>query len=646
MCGISGIISNKTKSIDDLRRVVELSCALMKHRGPDQTDKLEIVKNDYKMCMGHQRLSIIDLSEDGKQPFVSDDGRYALTYNGEVYNYLELREELISLGHIFKTKTDTEVVLRAWIEWQEKCLQKFSGMFALAVFDFELSKVYLVRDAFGIKPLFYHSHEGLLAFASELAPLCALIDDKEQWHANGQVAVNYLLYGEYDSGHETFLENVYNLQAGQLAEINLSDVNHLEIRQWWDISINDEITIDDTSAVRTLREIIFDNIKTHLRSDVDLAISLSGGIDSSAIAYAVRELYPDLPISTFSYISAVSEQSEEVWVDRVNRDIGAKSYKLTLSTEEFLNNVDDFIIKQGEPVGGTSVYAQYKLSQFMRREGFKVILEGQGADEAFGGYYGYPGQRMRSFFDEGKYIQALQFLNKWSNWPGRSLLQGIKYYFAEIVPDKIYKISRQLFGAGLNDDWLKHDYIEFKGLSLERHRQSQRQPKTARQRRLKYQLSYQIMKRGLPSLLRHSDRNSMAHSIESRVPFLTVTLVEFMMRLPERYFVDCNGETKTLLRKAISSFVPPDIAFRKDKIGYETPEQKWAYSLIPSLRSKLRGFGTDYLFFSSEKILAMIDDHDKNLTKLSPNFVWRIYNFIVWYEWMLSLNKRINASND
>ena len=640
MCGICGVITNKAKSIDDLSNVVGHSCALMQHRGPDQSGKLEINSNDYNLCLGHQRLSIIDLSDDGKQPFVSKDGRFALTYNGEVYNYIELREELSSLGHVFETKTDTEVVLRAWIEWQEKCLQKFSGMFAFAIFDFKLSKGFLVRDAFGVKPLFYHCHEHCFVFASELAPLCALVDDKEKWDVNGQVAINYLLYGEYDNGKQTFLRDVYSLQPGQLIEINLCDLKQMDIRQWWEVYIDEKTSVDVTTAILSLRKIILNNIKTHLRSDVNLGISLSGGIDSSAIAYAVRELYPDLPISTFSFISSNLKQSEEFWVDKVNKDIGATSHKLTLSTEEFLNDVDDFIIKQGEPVGGTSVYAQYKLNEVMQRKGFKVVLEGQGADEAFGGYYGYPGQRMRSFIDQGKFIQALHFLKQWSNWPGRSLLQGVKYYFAEIIPDKIYKITRQYFGAGLNDKWLKREYIALQGLSLERRRQSQQQPAIAFQRRLKYQLSYQIMKRGLPSLLRHADRNSMAHSIESRVPFLTVTLVEFMMGLPERFFVASNGETKTLFRKAINSFVPPDIAFRKDKIGYETPEQKWGYSLIPKLRLKLQETEADYLFFSSEKILEILREHDKTKNKVSPDFVWRIYNFIVWYDWLLSINKK------
>ena len=219
--------------------------------------------------------------------------------------------------------------------------------------------------------------------------------------------VNYLLYGEYDKGSSCFFNDVYSIQPGQMAEFSFSDKINFKIKKWWKLSILENSKLKETDAVNTLKSLIQENVRIHLRSDVPLAISLSGGIDSSAIVYAIREQFPDLSLNTFSFISESKDQSEENWIDRVNKDVGANHYKLRLSIQEFLRDVDKFIISQGEPVGGTSVFAQYKISQLMKENGFIVALEGQGADEAFGGYYGYPGQRIRSYLDHHKYIQAI-----------------------------------------------------------------------------------------------------------------------------------------------------------------------------------------------------------------------------------------------
>ena len=631
MCGISGILTKK-RNITDAQDVISESSYKLEHRGPDQDGLFFEQVGNFVVSLAHRRLSIIDLSEDGKQPFTSDDGRYVLSYNGEIYNYLELRQELEILGHKFRTNTDTEVVLRSWIEWQESSIPKLKGMFAFVIIDLQSARGFLIRDAFGIKPLFYKVGEEELLFSSELPSLLSLFPKDKKFSFNAQTIVNYLLYGEYDGGNSCFIDEICCLEPGQLAEFNFSDKLTFKTRKWWNLSISHESKLSETQAADILQKLISENIKIHLRSDVPIAVSLSGGIDSSALVYAIREQFPELTINTFSFISDRKEQSEENWVDKVNLDVGANGHKLHLSTQAFLKDVDSFIISQGEPVGGTSVFAQYKISQLMKKKGFTVALEGQGADEVFGGYYGYPGQRIRSYIDHGKYFKALKFLNNWANWPGRSITLGVKYFLAEILPDQIYACSRKIFANRVSQKWLHPDLLESKQIKIMRERHSKNQPDAAKTRRLKYQLRFQICKRGLPSLLRHSDRNSMAHSIESRVPFLTTDIAEFMMSLDEKLLVSPKGETKYLFRKALEKFMPHEIVYRKDKIGYETPEGKWGLALIPRLKDKLKREGFVNPYLNTSALIDMLDEHERKQKVCSSDFIWRIYNFIVWYD--------------
>lgn len=626
MCGIIGYISNDTITEFESNLVIN-SLSKINHRGPDEQGQLSIDN----WMIAHARLAIIDLSKAGKQPFISSDENLVLTYNGEIYNFIELRAELSELGHQFKTNTDTEVLLKAWEEWGINAIPRFIGMFAFCIIDKKQNKGWIVRDAFGIKPLFYSQSGSILRFASELPAIKALFREDEPFDVNWQSAYNYLLYDEYDVGEKTFIDNVYSLVPGSFAEFNLSNPSNFKITKWWKPDFEKISQLNHDKAVSEVRELFLRNVNIHLRSDAPLALSLSGGIDSSALAYAVRHLYPNRELHTFSYVSEDVEKSEEIWVDKVNKDINATPHKIKLNSSILNQEVDKFLDAQGEPIGGTSVFAQYMISKEMQKCGFKVSLEGQGADEVFGGYEGYPGPRLRSNLDQFQLLKGIRFLKNWSKWPGRSMSLGLKLFLSEILPGPLYSIARKLSGISFGNEFLNNDFLEKKSLLQPRKRQSQNQPKWAIGRRLNYQLWYQITFRGLPHLLRHSDRNMMAHSIESRVPFLTPDLAELMLSLPENMMVSDSGETKTILRHALKGIVPDEIAFRKDKIGFETPEKKWIPLLVPRLIEKLSGSDFSNPFINRDMTLKILNEN-MDTVESNPRFFWRLFNFIEWYD--------------
>lgn len=630
MCGIVGFLHHDYSNKEAVALLQKLMNAIS-HRGPDQ-DGVELGED---FAFGHHRLSIIDLSDSGRQPFKSDDDRFVLTYNGEIYNYIELRAELEALGHDFRTKTDTEVLLKSWIEWGEACLERFIGMFAFAILDRQKKDVWLARDAFGIKPLFYTANRDFFAFSSELPALIKGFAEKKHFDVNWQTAYRYIQFGEYDTGEDTFVNDIKTLKSGHIIKINLENWLACEQQPWWQAEIRPQTKLTRAQLAKEARALFLRNIKLHLRSDTKVALSLSGGLDSSALAYGMRHVAPDITIHSFSYIADDETLSEESWIDRVNADIGAVPNKVYFDDENLLEGLNACIEAQGEPMGSTSVFAQYLISRDLHAKGFKVVLEGQGADEIFGGYQGYPGQRIRSFVDSCYFLKAIAFAKAWSKWPNRKILTAYKLYLAEILPDWIYDFARSIATNAAPKSWYSKSFASERNLTLKRHRQNDKFVKHPQKRRLVAQLCYQISEHGLPHLLRHSDRNTMAYSIESRVPFLTPDLAEFMMSLPEDELVSDKGETKSLMRAMLQGIVPDDIINRRDKIGFETPENKMAIILKPLINklyedNKARAPLFDVQFM--QKIFhPNLDSKD-----LSSDFVWRVYNFLYWHSWFKS----------
>ena len=623
MCGITGgWWPDRPAALDD-----KLAQALtaMQRRGPDDRGYELYQTVSGTAALGHTRLSIIDLSAAGHQPMHSLDAVVSIVFNGEIYNYRELRTELEPLGHRFVSGSDTEVLLAAWRQWGRDSLRRLVGMFAFVVFDRAQGTLTCVRDAFGIKPFFYTQERGSFLFASEVSAIKAL--KQERAELDWQRAYDYLVHADYDSGARSFLDGVLHLLPGHLVELDLASGALGEPQRWWTPRIEERSDLSFTQAAELVREQILSSIRLHLRSDVPLGAALSGGIDSSAVVCAMRHVAPDLPISTFSYIARGNAMSEEVWVDRVNQHVGAVPHKVVVSGEELACDLDDMIVAQGEPFGSTSIYAQYRVFQLAKENGVTVTLDGQGADEMLAGYSGYPGQRIRSLLEKGRFAEALHFLNEWARWPGRSRLAGAKRAVAELSQGALYDALRRMNGMDSLPAWIRADPLQERGII--RRYPRQRAAAGSAGRRVVAELALSLTQRGLPALLRHGDRNSMRFSVESRVPFLTLDMVELALSLPESYLISPKGETKHVFRAAMRGIVPDDILARRDKIGFATPEQEWLLGMAGQVRSWLVE-DLQLPFLDQTAMLAEFDRVVAGRQAFSWQ-IWRWINFCRWY---------------
>lgn len=597
----------------------------MRHRGPDDQGLDLLPMGSATMGLAQARLSIIDLSADGHQPMHSRDGRWAIVFNGEIYNYRELRAELQTFDHSFVSDSDTEVLLAAWMQWGQACLPRLTGMFAFAVFDRRAHRLTCVRDAFGIKPFFYASGAEGFRFASEIPALLALLPGKPQ--LNWQRAYDYLVHGDYDSGSDSFFAGVQHLLPGHWLSVDLTTGQASTPQRWWAPRIEEQPGWRFADAVEQVREQFLGNIRLHLRSDVPLGAALSGGIDSSAVVCAMRHVAPDLPIHTFSFIAAGSELNEERWVDCVNAHVGAIAHKVSATGAELARDLDDMIRSQGEPFGSTSIYAQYRVFQLAREAGITVTLDGQGADEMLAGYSGYPGQRLRSLVETGQFAQAWHFMNNWSQWTGRNRTLATKYLASELSGGRLYELLRKLNGMGNLPAWINPAPLHERGIAIQKPRI--RPEFDTKGRRVTDELALALTRRGLPGLLRHGDRNSMRFSVESRVPFLTHELVDLLLSMPESYLISPQGETKHVFRAAMRGIVPDDVLNRKDKIGFATPEKKWLLSMSDTARKWLL-IDLNLPFFNQQAVLRefqIIETGRKPFTWQ----VWRWINFSRWY---------------
>ena len=622
MCGIAGTFNPNPAASDE--KAIQNALAAMRKRGPNDQGVYQFDSSSGVAWLAHARLSVIDLSEAGHQPMKSACGRFAIVFNGEIYNYKELRAQLVGLGRAFVSASDTEVLLQAWAQWGVAALPRLVGMFAFAVFDRQVQMLILARDPFGIKPLFYSLQDGGLCFASELPAIKELLRSKPP--LNTQIAYNYLVHGDYETSPDTFFRGVQTLLPGHVLKLDMT-AGRTVVDRWWQPLVQPMQRLSLADAAQELRSKFLDSVRLQLRSDVPLGAALSGGIDSSAIVCAMRYLEPDAPINTFSYVAQGSEVSEENWIDLVNTHAGAAAHKVVVRPEELTADLDDMITAQGEPFGSTSIYAQYRVFKLAREYGITVTLDGQGADELLAGYSGYPAKRAHSLLDEGRWMGALQFLRQWATWPGRSLSDGLKATVAEYAGDHMFQLLRQANGGNPCPAWIDAGVLRDDGVRLgfPRHIAELSAPG----RRLAAELAQSLVGSGLPALLRHGDRSSMRFSVESRVPFLTPDLANFLLTLPEEYLISAQGETKHVFRLAMRGIVPDAVLDRRDKIGFATPEKQWLFQMAPQVREWLRE-PIEVPFFKQSEVLKSFDAVVAGRQPFSWQ-VWRWINFTRWH---------------
>ncbi len=623
MCGVLGGVADK-KTLNDLS--INAALKRMKNRGPDDSG-LQIFNQAYNdvVVLGHTRLSIIDLTSAGHQPMRSQSGRFSITYNGEIYNYKELRLELSKLGCNFVTNSDTEVLINAWETWGESCLNKLDGMYAFSIFDSQSNSIFCVRDPFGIKPLFFINDEDEFYFASDLDALFTLSSKKK--YLDYQKAYEYLNYGVYDDDERTFYSHSKKLMPGELLQYDLNKRQIIKKFKWFDPTLHtQEKKVSFEEAKILIREQFLENIRLQLRSDVPIGITLSGGIDSSAIACAVRHIEPEAEINTFSFIANNSPMSEEKWVDKINRTIQAKSNKVSADGDDLFKDLDDLIMAQGEPFQSTSMYANFRVYKLINDSGIKVALDGQGADELLAGYRGYPVQRFQSLICKGELISLTKFLLNWGKWPGRSSKESVQSLLAALTPYALQPLISKLFRQDsmklINNEFFMTNKFD-RRLSLQ-HLHFEKS-----QRSLVNRLAISLKQEGLPKLLRHGDRNSMRFSVESRVPFLTIPFAKLALSMPEEYLISNYGQTKNIFREAMQGIVPDEILYRKDKIGFSTPEDKWLTSMHLEFRKWINE-GISIPIFNKQALLKEFD-YCANSGKF-PQSIWRCINLIRWYQ--------------
>jgi asparagine synthase (glutamine-hydrolysing) len=556
MCGICGVVALGRPPEPE---TVASMAAALDHRGPDGRGAYTAEG----AALGFRRLAIIDLSDAGNQPFASDDGMRQLLHNGEIYNYRELRRELEGRGHRFRTKTDTEVILRAHEEWGDRCVERFNGMWALALWDAARQRLFCSRDRFGVKPLYYRWEDGRFAFASELKAFRA---DAGRLEPNLRAVRDFVARDTVEHTDETFFAGVRKLPAAHSLVV---DERGLRITRYWTLEPGEP----PADAAEAVRELLLDSVRLRLRSDVPVGTCLSGGLDSSAIACLVDQLLRTeaenaRPVGdrqrTFTAYFDEAAYDERSYARAVVERTKADAHWVTFGDDELVAALPAIVEAQDEPFRSTSVVAQWFVLRAAAAEGLKVMLDGQGGDEIFAGYHGYFGPRFADLLASARLRELASEVGAYRTLHGAKAVRIAGDLARPFLPEQARVALRtRLAGGGA----LLHRELR----SLDGDEDVERV--TGRDR-LHRQLHLIMARRGLPELLRYEDRNSMAHSLEARVPFLDYRLVELAFGLDARELIR-NGTTKWVLRQALADILPRVVRDRVDKLGFVTPEARF-----------------------------------------------------------------------
>ena len=546
MCGLCGIVEldrpPDQATVD--RWLDELA-----HRGPDGRG----VFAEDDVCLGHLRLAILDLSDAGLQPM--RDRELQLLHNGEIYNYLELREELRSKGHSFTTGTDSEVILAAYREWGQRCVERFNGMWAFVIWDATRRTLFCSRDRFGVKPFYYRVDGARFSFASEASPL-------RSGSANLRAVRDYLEQGYLDEGDETFFADVVRLPPAHSLTFGPHGLN---VWRYWSLEPGEPP--HDPAA--TVRRTFLDAVRLQLRSDVPVGTCLSGGIDSSSIAVAVAQHGHDHQKTVTAYFEDAGFD-ERPFARAVVDRTGAEAHWVTFTAENLVDDLPTIVQAQGEPFGSTSICAGWYVMREAKRAGLTVMLDGQGGDEVFGGYRASFGYRLSDLLRAGQIGEATHELRAFTQ------IHGPRWAAIALatphVPERVRLAARgRMRGASTLVA------PELRGVAALAAGNGAAFPD-----RLRRQLHRLLTRRGLPELLRYEDRNSMAHSLEARVPLLDHRLVELAFSLDGSELIR-HGETKSVLRRALADLLPPTVAARRDKLGFVTPETRFMRGALGDL---------------------------------------------------------------
>lgn len=533
------------------------------HRGPDGEGWHEVDSRFGRVTLAHRRLAVIDTSAAGAQPMPYADGRYWLVFNGMIYNHEELREELIRLGHRFRGHADSEVLLAAYAEWGEDCLDRFNGMFAFVIWDAEACRLFAARDRFGVKPLYYWMDgENGVAFASEIKQFLPLAGFSPR--VNRVCANDFLTFGLSNHGHETLFRGVFQLRGGEYAVIELDRWQHdphVQPRRWYSYPEVGILDLSVEEAARRLRTLLEDSVRLRLRSDVAIGFCLSGGLDSSSIVGIADKLINSSEMKTVSACYDDPSVDERRYIDLVNESTFTKSIKVFPDGGKLVEELNAIIWHHDGPFTSTSMFAQWCVFRAAHEARLVVMLDGQGADEHLCGYHGAFAPFHAGLFRNGRWVQLMHEMSAQRRRHGASMLDQVAMLGASVLPGSLRGLVRRIRRTH-RPKWLNDDFTADLSSPLPQIND------------LNTLIRTQTFEAGLPMLLHYEDRSSMAHGIESRLPFLDHRVVELSVGLGERHKI-VDGETKYLLRRAMNSILPAAIRDRQDKIGFSTPERSW-----------------------------------------------------------------------
>lgn len=546
---------------------------IVAHRGPDGRGFETFESEAGPVALGHRRLAIIDISRAGAQPMADAASGCHLVFNGEIYNYVELRQELEAKGEVFASGTDTEVLLRAYCSWGEDCLRRLRGMFAFVVWDARRKKLFAARDRFGIKPLYWTQIGGAIAFGSEIKQL--LRYPRACSRMNIPRVHDFLANGITDHTDQTLFEGIRQLRGGEAITVTTDGGRAIaKIRRWYPV-VTDDLQLSEEDAASRFRDLLSQSVKLHLRSDVPVGSCLSGGLDSSSIVCLMSLLMPAAAsVNTVSACYSDKSVDEKRFMEVVVAQTGAQPHFIFPRAEDVFSKASDITWHQDEPFGSTSIFAQWSVFEEARRVGVKVMLDGQGADEQLAGYHsGFPFHLAR-LFRRGRMLEILQTMRMRRRLHGASMVHQAARGVVPLLPEWLARPLRGQRLALTQHDWLSSDILRAKGNPQGAMGSATELLGLSLPHDLKSLCMVMTFASNLQMLLHWEDRNSMAHSIEARVPFLDHPLVEFSLALGNDHKM-AYADTKRVLRRAMEGVLPESVRNRHDKLGFTTPEEAW-----------------------------------------------------------------------
>lgn len=623
MCGIAGVISEgSTAEIEAVQNMM----TSIAHRGPDSHGEY----HTEGVALGHRRLAIID-PRGGQQPMCNEDGSIWIVFNGAIYNYLELRQELTAKGHSFSTYTDTEVIIHLFEEYGEACLDRMNGMFAFAIYNTLTRSLFAARDRFGIKPFYYAISDGRFVFASEVKALFASGFIRSEVNPDG--LKDYLTF-QFTLDAKTMFKGIFKLEPGNFLRINLQQGISPSIKQWWDINFEIDTEHTEDYFLDRLQCLLHDSVKLRMRADVPVGSYLSGGLDSSTIAIIAKEVVGNSPFHTFTgTFDEGIEFDESAYAQKVADMTKSDHHILHINAQDFLNNIEKIIWNMDEPSAGPGVFPQYMVAKLAQRY-VKVVLGGQGGDELFAGYTRYLVAYLEETLkggifetaDSEKHAVTLesiipnlpmlkQYVPMLKKFWGEGLFDSREQRYFRLVDRS--EGMKSFFSTDLHQSGNYSAFEAFCKIFSKKGRTSYIN-----------QMCYFDCKASLPALLQVDDRTGMAVGLESRLPLLDYRIAELYASIPPAIKFG-GGKSKVLFRRAIRNMLPQDVLKRKDKMGFPVPLNKWystelrdfTYDTLLSSRASSRGI------YDTASIRSMLSQ-DQGFSRV----LWGILCIEIWYK--------------